>query len=123
MQEIEQRSKSNEPYNKFDMYFHSAFRNVGLYTSIALAVLGYSRFHRGNTPLYDAILIMISLIILFLSFTINYILYDDIKQHLEQSEESEKEKMYLSISQAAFGVQGALFILGLGTFIRLYIMR
>jgi len=124
MHEIEQQSiKSNEIEKKFDMYFHSAFRNVGLYTSVALAVLGYSRFHRGNSPLYDAVLIIISLVILLLSFTMNYILYDDVKSHLEQSEQSEKDHMYLSISQATFGVHVALIILGLGTFVSIYLMK
>jgi len=124
MQEIKQPSvQSNEINKKFDMYFHSAFRNVGLYTSVALAVLGYSRFHRRNTPLYDAVLIIISLVILLLSFTMNYILYNDINQHLEQSEQSEKNQMYLSISKAIFGVHGGLLILGAGTFVSLYIFK
>ena len=105
------------------MYFHTALRNVGLYTSVSFAALAYSRVHRGNTPLYDAVLIIVSLVILLLSFTINYVLNKDIKQHLEQSEESEKEKLHLSITHAIFGVHGVLLVLGLGTFARLYILK
>ena len=124
MQEIKQPTiQSNKIDKKFDMYFHTALRNVGLYTSLSFAALAYSRVHRGNTPLYDAVLIIISLVILLLSSTMNYILYDDIKQHLEQSEESEKEKMHLSITHAVFGVHGVLLVLGLGTFARLYILK
>lgn len=124
MQEIEQPSiKTNETNKKFDMYFHSALRNVGLYTSLSFAALAYSRVHRGNTPIYDMILISISVTFLLLSFVMNYVLNNDIKQHLEESEQSEKERMYLLVTQSVFGIHGVLLILGLGTFVRLYIMK
>lgn len=124
MQEFKQpQTVSNEVNQKFDMYFHSALRNVGLYTSLSFAALAYSRVHRGNTPIYDMILIAISMAFLLLSFTMNYVLNNDIKQHLEQSEQSEKERMYLLVSQSVFGIHGVLLILGLGTLIRLYIMK
>lgn len=124
MQEIKQPTiQSNKIDKKFDMYFHTALRNVGLYTSLSFAALAYSRVHRGNTPIYDMILITISMTFLLLSFIVNYVLNKDIKQHLEQSEESEKEKMHLSITHAIFGVHGVLLILGLGTFARLYILK
>lgn len=123
MQETEQPTKSNEIDKKFDMYFHTALRNVGLYTSLSFAALAYSRVHRGNTPIYDMILIAISVIFLLLSFIVNYVLNGDVKQHLEQSEQSEKEKMYLLITQSVFGIHGVLLILGLATFARLHIMR
>jgi hypothetical protein len=124
MQEFKQpQTVSNEVNQKFDMYFHSALRNVGLYTSLSFAALAYSRVHRGKTPIYDMILIAISMAFLLLSFTMNYVLNSDIKQHLEQSEQSEKERMYLLVSQSVFGIHGVLFVLGLGTLVRLYIMR
>lgn len=124
MKEFEQQSiKPNETDKKFDMYFHSALRNVGLYTSLSFAALAYSRVHRGKTHLYDAILIMISLAFLLLSFTMNYILYHDVNEHLEQLEEPNKKQIYLSITKTVFGVHGVLLLLGLGTFVRQYILR
>jgi len=30
------------------MFYHTSLRNVGLYTSISLALLGSSRFYRGK---------------------------------------------------------------------------
>ena len=125
MQEFQQlgQKDSTEINKKFDIYFHSAFRNVGLYTSVSFAALAYSRVHRGTTPIYDMILIAISMAFLLLSFTMNYVLNRDVKQHLEQSEVSEKEKMYLLITQVVFGIHGILFILGLGTLVRLYILK
>lgn len=125
MQEFQQleQNDSTEINKKLDMYFHSAFRNVGLYTSLSFAALAYSRVHRGTIPIYDMVLIAISMAFLLLSFTMNYVLNRDVKQHLEQSEVSEKEKMYLLVTQVVFGIHGILFILGLGTLVRLYVLR
>ena len=126
MQEFQpqpEQKETNEVNKKFDMYFHSALRNVGLYTSLSFGALAYSRVHRGTTPIYDMVLITISMAFLLLSFTMNYVLNSDVKQHLEQSELSEKEKMYLLVTQSVFGIHGVLFILGLGTLVRLYILK
>ena len=126
MQEFQQQpeqKETNEVNKKLDMYFHTVFRNVGLYTSLSFAALVYSRVHRGTIPIYDMVLIAISMAFLLLSFTMNYVLNRDVKQHLEQSEVSEKENMYLLITQVVFGIHGILFILGLGTLVRLYVLR
>lgn len=126
MQEFQpqpEQKETTEVNKKFDMYFHSALRNVGLYTSLSFGALAYSRVHRGTTPIYDMVLIAISMAFLLLSFTMNYVLNSDVKQHLEQSETSEKEKMYLLVTQSVFGIHGILFILGLGTLVRLYILK
>lgn len=127
MQEFQQQQpeqkETNEVNKKLDMYFHTVFRNVGLYTSLSFAALVYSRVHRGTIPIYDMVLIAISMAFLLLSFTMNYVLNRDVKQHLEQSEVSEKEKMYLLVTQVVFGIHGILFILGLGTLVRLYVLR
>lgn len=121
--EMEVQKDIQTENKKFDLYFHSALRNVGLYTSLSFAALAYSRVHRGNTPIYDMILIAISMVFLLLSLTMNYILNNDIRQYLEQNEESQKENMYLGITKIVFGIHGVLFILGLGTLLRLYILK
>lgn len=108
-------NESKEIKSKFDMYFHSAFRNVGLFTSLSFGALAYSRVYRGKTPLYDAILISISLLFLLLSFTMNYILNGDIKQYLEHNPDQEKENIYLMITNTVFVIHGVLVSLGLGT--------
>ena len=126
MQEFQsqpEQKETTEVNKKFDMYFHSALRNVGLYTSLSFGALAYSRVHRGTTPIYDMVLIAISMAFLLLSFTMNYVLNGDVRQHLEQSETSEKEKMYLLVTQSVFGIHGVLFILGLVTLARLYILK
>ena len=57
---------------KFDeksilMYYHTTLRNVGLYTSVSLALLGYSRFYRGKIYLYNISFILLSLTLLVLT--------------------------------------------------------
>lgn len=57
---------------KFDeksilMYYHTTLRNVGLYTSVSLALLGYSRFYRGKIYLYNISFILLSLTLLILT--------------------------------------------------------
>ena len=54
------------------MYYHTAIRNVGLYTSVSIAMLGYSRFYRGKIKLYNIAFIIISLVFLLFSMLLNY---------------------------------------------------
>ena len=54
------------------MYFHSALRNVGLFTSISIAMLGYSRFYREKSRLYNVSFVGISILFLIFSMVINY---------------------------------------------------
>ena len=41
----------NETFRKFNMYIHSTFRNVGLFTSLAYGSLAYSRIYRGHNAI------------------------------------------------------------------------
>jgi len=53
------------------MFYQTSLRNVGLYTSISLALLGVSRFYRGKgDPMYNIAFILISLATLMLAFSI-----------------------------------------------------
>ena len=73
------------------MFYQTALRNVGLYTSISLALLGYSRFYRGKgNILYNVAFILISMMMLFLAI---HILHKLIK-HLNtfKTELSETER-------------------------------
>lgn len=60
-------------------YYHTALRNMGLYTSIALAALVYSRFHRGKNFTINVIMIVISIIFILLSVTIGILLLQDLE--------------------------------------------
>lgn len=53
------------------MFYQTSLRNVGLYTSISLALLGVSRFYRGKgDPMYNIAFVLISLATLMLAFSI-----------------------------------------------------
>ena len=61
------------------LFYHSALRNVGLYTSVSLALLGYSRFYRGKDYGYNIAFIVLSLAILTCAIMICTYLSSDIK--------------------------------------------
>ena len=58
----------------FLMYFHTAIRNLGLYLSASLAILGVSRAYRGKNRIYNVAFIVLSLAILLISIYKNYYL-------------------------------------------------
>ena len=60
------------------MYFQTSLRNVGLYTSLSFAALGYSRFYRDKDALYNIYLIIFSIVFMILSLTICINLISDI---------------------------------------------
>ena len=120
MNNLNHKKNDGEVGNKkFDMYFHTTMRNIGLYTSLSFGSLAYSRFHRGKSVIYDSILILISLAFLFLSFVLNYNLNRDVKTYLEQDKENENK--YLLISHIIFGIHILLFSLGAGTLVRSFL--
>ena len=62
------------------MYYHTSLRNIGLYTSLSFAALGYSRFYRGkDNNIYNISLISASIAFLSISLYINYHLIEDFK--------------------------------------------
>jgi hypothetical protein len=63
------------------MFYHTTIRNVGLYTSISFAALGYSRFYRGKNKLYNVGLILFSLAFLIVSLVLDYFLILDINYY------------------------------------------
>ena len=109
---------SQTDLHKFAMYFHSTLRNVGLYTTLSYGSLAYSRVYRGSAPIYDTMLITISIAFLSIAFIINYFLYQDIVAFIKKQELGDEVNGYLSISQAIFGIHGILFMLGLFTLLR-----
>ena len=74
------------------MFFQTALRNVGLYTSISLALLGYSRFYRGKgNALYNVSFIIISMIMLFLAISILQNLKENILIFKDKLDENEQQ--------------------------------
>ena len=109
---------SQTDLHKFSMYFHTTLGNIGLYTTLSYGSLAYSRVYRANTPIYDTLLISVSIAFLLISFILNYFLYQDIVAFIKKQELGDEVNGYLRISQAIFGIHGILFMLGLFTLLR-----
>ena len=74
-------------YNFLANNYQSTIRNVGLYTSISLAFLGYSRYYRGKNKLYNIGPILISLVFNFVSLLFLYFLYNQQYKYIGNNSE------------------------------------
>ena len=99
--------------HNFSMYYHTTLRNIGLYTSLSYGTLAYSRMYHNKTPLYDVMLIIISLSFLAIAFIINYFLYYDIQSFILKNKQGHEFVKWVRISQAIFGIHIILVLLGL----------
>jgi len=86
-------------YKDIKTLYHTNLRNVGLFTSISLAILGASRFYRGKgIMLYNIGYIIISLIFTFMSLILAYYLLEDHKKLIKKMNNNETKllnKWYL----------------------------
>jgi hypothetical protein len=75
--------------NELDLYntYHTVLRNIGLYTSISLAILGSSRFYINKNvfKLNHIFLVLLSLIFLIYSICINIFVIYDLKLNFENN--------------------------------------
>jgi len=77
------------------MLYHTTLRNVGLYTSISLALLGYSRFYRGKgLALYNISFIIISMIWLYFAIILLNNMNTDHEILLSNLDESHRQMLY-----------------------------
>ena len=65
------------------MMYHTEIRNIGLYTSISLAALAYSRSYRGKGFYRNIAGIFLSLAFIFFSIVINRYLWLDVEEFLK----------------------------------------
>ena len=56
------------------LYFHSSFRNVGLYTSLSLASLAAANTYAKDSPTYHPLFVFSSAILLVISLLLNIFL-------------------------------------------------
>lgn len=102
------------------MYFHTALRNVGLYTSVSLAMLGYSRFYRGKNKIYNLSFIIISLIFLLFAILLSFYII----KTLNFMKTKLNEKDYVGVAHLdripsfVLTTNTVVFIFGLFTFYR-----
>ncbi len=106
-------------YRELVMYYQTTIRNVFLSTTVSFAALGYSRFYREKSKLYENSLVLISLLILICSVTLNYNLYDSLNKYKKNSKYSEINRWTI-INNIYFFVHLILLIFGTYTLYRLY---
>lgn len=109
----------NDNYKNLIMFYQTTLRNVGLFTSISFGALGYSRFHRGKSQVYNLMLILLSICFLAVAATINCYLISDVMEFAITQEDDMKAKIlkWNVIPQTVLVFQSILLTLGLYTFI------
>ena len=94
------------------MFYQTALRNVGLFTSVSLALLGYSRFYRGKNKIYNLAFIILSLAILICAIIISKYLIQDLEKMSKKVDTTYLEKwvalpkyiMVINVLVGAFGL-------------------
>ncbi len=109
--------ESFENKKEIMMYYHSSFRNVGLFTTLSLGALGYSRYYRGKIHYYNIVLILISFILLSISVLFNLHLYTDIQEYVNENQDKDVER-FLNINYIMVGVHIVLALLCIFTLFR-----
>jgi hypothetical protein len=99
------------------MYYHTSFRNVGLFTTLSLGALGYSRYYRDKIQYYNIVLILISFILLLISVLFNLHLYTDIQDYVNEYQDKEVER-FIRINYIMAGVHIVLALLCIFTLFR-----
>jgi uncharacterized membrane protein YidH (DUF202 family) len=75
------------------MYYHTSLRNIGLYTSLSLATLAASRFHRDKSFMLNISLIIVSIVFNLISTAIGLYMLSDIRHMRANQEEQEKDSL------------------------------
>ena len=102
------------------MLYHTTLRNVGLFTSVSLAMLGYSRYYRSKSDAtYNISFILISIGYLFIATYIDYMLV--VNQHKFAHKMQKNKRKYLQgLTSVAVYVLYLNSIVLLFTFYTLY---
>jgi len=109
------------------MLYHTNIRNVALFTSVSLALLGYSRYYRKSKfQVYNVSFIIISLFFLLMSVLLSQYLLNDHRLYLDKLVKEKKytnediimlEKWYI-IPKISIGINIIIGLFGLYTLLR-----
>lgn len=112
----------DDNYSVFLRTYNTILRNIGLYISLSLATLAYSRFFRKQSKsnifnVYNIVIIIISITLLSVSFMINYNLINDMND-ITASDELNISDVWLKIPYFTMCTIIILFILAIYTLYR-----
>jgi lysylphosphatidylglycerol synthetase-like protein (DUF2156 family) len=107
------------------MMYHTTLRNMGLYTSLSLALLGYSRYYRGKgSMVYNVAFIIFSLLFMVAAIVIGMYLIQDIEHLLQTIKMGDGDKnnrymlrKWLVIPKVIIGLLGMVSCFGIWTLI------
>ena len=121
LESLDQNKESEErmfsSFKDYLMYYHTSIRNVALYTTVSFAALGYSRFYREKSKMYNILLISASIIILSIAALLNLYLYNHNQEYLDLDEFKDLEK-WNNLNKMLFVLHTILLVLSLYTFYR-----
>ena len=106
------------------MYYHTSLRNVALYTSVSLALLGYSRFYRGKIFIYNISFIVISLMLLAITIYKTQLFSNTLKIQIKelkkeiQSKDKYELKRLSNIPVMMVYLNSIIFLFGIYTLLR-----
>lgn len=100
---------------KINAYYQTTVRNIGLYTSISFASLGYSRAHRGKDHIVNIMLIFISIIFTIIALLIASYLLDDIRTFKKDTSDYNYIDKWVIIPQIMYGTNIVLLLISLYT--------
>lgn len=103
------------------MFYQTSLRNVGLYTSISLALLGVSRFYRGKGDfVYNTTFILVSIATLMLAFSILQNLNRQVSMFMERLKDDDQKKIVGDWLMISTSLQIVLVIISLFSIYTLY---
>jgi len=100
---------------KINAYFQTTVRNIGLYTSISFASLGYSRAHRGKDHLVNVMLILIAIVFTIIALIFATYLLDDIKTFTRDTSDYHYIDKWIIIPQIMYVTNIMLLLISLYT--------
>ena len=99
------------------IYFQTSLMNIGMYTSLSFAALGYPRFYRNKDALYNIYLIIFSIIFIILSLTISMNLIWDINK-FQKTQKSSTIKKWIYLPKTIIVFNMGSLLLAFYTFYR-----
>lgn len=93
-------------------YYHSALRNIGLYTSLSFAALVYSRYHRSKNLAVNVVMIFVSIFFTLLSLCIALFLREDLDK-INEKEGLEALEKWLLLPDIMQYVNGCILLTSL----------
>jgi len=100
---------------KINAYFQTTVRNIGLYTSISFASLGYSRAHRGKDHIINIMMIFVSIIFTIIALIFATYLLDDIQTFKKGTSDYDYIDKWIIIPQIMYATNVVLLLISLYT--------